>query len=177
MADYDHTFHHAGRSGIRVKLTRAHLPADLTKLLTKLEAASVKVEEAQEAERTCGHGTGPELAAFQKKTRAAQDAERDALDALLGGSLRHRGALLDSSAASFDAALERATRAKAELLAALEEATEAAALYACAQDGRAVLDVDDRTTARKHPARQAASFAAGYVRDMTLPSLYEERAA
>lgn len=177
MTDYEHTFSHAGRSGVRVKLTRAHLPADLNKLLGKLETATAKVEEAREAERTCGHGTGPELAAYTKKTRAAQDGERDALDALLSGSLKHRGALLDSSAASFDAALERAARAKAELLAALEEATEAAALYACAQDSRAVLDVDDRTTARKHPARMTASFAAGYVRDTVLPSLYEERAA
>ncbi|AZQ35940.1 hypothetical protein EJ357_22685 [Streptomyces cyaneochromogenes] len=177
MTDYDHTFSHAGRSAIRVKLTRAHLPAALAKLLDKLETATAKVDEAKEAERTCGHGTGPELAAFQKKTRAAQDAERDALDVLLGASLKHRGALLDSSAAGFDDALERATRAKAELLAALEEATEAAALYACAQDSRAVLDVDDRTTARKHPARNAASFAASYVRETVLPTLYAERAA
>ena len=177
MPDYCRTFTHAGRAGIRVQLTRAHLPAALTKLLTKLEDASAKADEAKEAERTCGHGTGPELAAYQKKTRAALDAEREALDALLGGSLKHRSALLDTSAAAFDAALERATRAKAELAAALEEAGEAAALYACAVDGRAVLDTDDRTTARKHPARQAAGFAAGYVRDVALPSLYEERAA
>lgn len=177
MTDYDHTFHHAGRSGIRIKLTRAHLPAAMVKLLDKVETATAKLDEAKEAERTCGHGTGPELDGFIKKTRAALDAERDALDALLGASLRHRGALLDSSAAGFDAALERAGRAKAELLAALEEATEAAALYACAQAAHGVLDVDDRTTARKHPARNAAAFAASYVRETALPSLYEERAA
>jgi hypothetical protein len=177
VPDYNRTFTHTGRAGVRVQLTRAHLTPALAKLLDKLEDASAQVDEAKEAERSCGHGTGPELAAFQKKTRAAEAAERDALDALLGGSLKHRSALLDSSAAAFDAALERAARAKAELLAALEEATEAAALYACVLDQRAVLDTDDRTTARKHPARQAAGFAASYVRDVTLPNLYEERAA
>jgi hypothetical protein len=169
MADYAHTFNHPGRGGMRVQLRRTHLTPQLTKLLGKLEDASTKVAEAREAERTCGFGTGPKRAEFEKKTRAALDAERDALDAFLGGAARSKRQLADHLTDAYNDAIGRAEKARRDMLDALAEAQEAAALYGCVQSEYAFLDTDHKVG--RTPARNAVVFASSTVRDLHLPVL------
>lgn len=170
MSDYAHTFNHPGRGGMRVQLRRTHLTPQLTKLLGKLEDASAKVDEAREAEDNCGFGTGPKRAEFEKKTRAALDTELAALDAFLGAGASSQRQLADHLTDAYNDAIGRAEKARRDMLDALEEAQDAAALYGCVQSEYAFLDTDHRTVART-PARNAVAFAAGAVRNVTLPAI------
>lgn len=169
MPDTAFTLALRGRSTYRINLRRDHLPAPIQKALAKLEDANTQRAAADQALETCGYGTGPKLAEFEKTVDQAEDRQLEALDAVIGGAVRGRAALLDSTTAAYDAALERATHAERALLDALDEAADAAALHACAQAG-AALNVDDRT-ARQHPARAAAAGAAATVRSLNLPAL------
>ncbi|MGP4008174.1 hypothetical protein [Streptomyces sp. 4N124] len=169
MTDVTHRLSFAGRTTYRLNLRRAHLPAAMQKLLAKLEDATAKREAAEHATANSGHGTGPELAKFQTAERKAEAVQLEAYDDFAGAAARNRTALLTSTADAYSAALDRAARAERELLDALDEAAEAAALHACAATG-GPLDVDDRG-ARNHPARSAVVNAAATIRAINLPGL------
>ncbi|WP_329340708.1 hypothetical protein OG252_33180 [Streptomyces sp. NBC_01352] len=175
MPDVTHRLDFAGRATYRLSLRRDHLPAAMQKLLSKLEEATDKRTAAEQATATCGFGTGPELAKFQQAAKKTEAAQLEAYDDFAGAAARNRSALLASTADAYNGALDRAARAERELLDALDEAAEAAALHACAAAG-ATLDVDSRI-GRNHLARMAVGNAAATIRGINLPALDEERAA
>ncbi|MGW5273600.1 hypothetical protein ACWEQP_13630 [Streptomyces sp. NPDC004044] len=170
MTDVNFTLYLAGRAGDRISVRRDHLPAQLAKPLTKLEEANTVRQEADRALETCGQGTGPRRAAFEQTVKQAEAVQAEALENLLGGSIRHGKALADSATDAFNGAVDRFERAKREALEALAEATDAAALHACAQSPVATLDTD-HPHARKDPARNAANNAAAQLRQINLPGL------
>ncbi|WP_411088340.1 hypothetical protein [Streptomyces sp. 061-3] len=170
MTDVTFVLHLPGRAGDRISVRRNHLPAQLAKPLAKLEEANTVQQEADRALEDCGFGTGPKRAAFEQTVREAEAVQAEALENLLGGSIRHGKALADSATDAYNSALDRFERAKREALDALAEACDAAALYACAQSPVAIIDVDHQH-ARRHPARNAANNAAAQLRQIDLPSL------
>ena len=171
MPDVNLVFNLTGRTTYRIRLRRSHLTAPLAKLLAKLEDATSKREEADRAVRTCGHGTGPERAGYEQAAKQAQAAQAEALDALLGASVKQKRQLSGHIVDRYNTALDQAARAEAAYLAALDEAADAAALYAVVESPLTVLDVDERTVARQHPARFAAVNTAAMLRAVNLPAL------
>jgi hypothetical protein len=171
VPDVTYSFSFRGRTTYRLNLRRAHLPSTMQKLLNKLEDATTTRTDAEEARRTCGHGTGPERSKFDKEVARAEAVQLDAYDNLVGAAARNRSALVTSTADAYEGALERAAKAEREYLDALEEAADAASLHALARSPLAVLDVDERSVARKNAARNAVLLAASTIRQLNLPGL------
>lgn len=170
MATTDMTVHVNNRGAVRINVNRNHLPTPVAKALDKLEAATTARHDADQALAKCGHGTGPERASFETKARAALRKQEDALEELFLTTARHSTAVADGARAAYNAAIVRFTRAQREALDALEEAGEAAALYACVKENAALLDVRS-PAARRDPVRGATTTISSQLSQAALPNL------
>ncbi|MDX3229412.1 hypothetical protein [Streptomyces sp. ME19-01-6] len=170
MATTDMTVHVNNRGAVRINVNRDHLPTPVAKALDKLEAATTARHDADQALAKCGHGTGPERATFERKAREALRKQEDVLEELFLTAARNSTAVADGARAAYNAAALRFAKAQRDALDALEEASEAAALYACTKANGALLDVR-APAARQDPTRSAAHNLAAQLRQASLPSL------
>lgn len=170
MATTDMTVHVNNHGAVRININRDHLPTPVAKALDKLETATTNRHDADRALDKCGHGTGPQRAPFETKARDALRKQENALEELLLTAARNSTAVTDGARAAYNAAALRFAKAQRDALDALEEASEAAALYACTKANGALLDVR-APAARRDRTRTAANNLAAQLRQAALPNL------